>query len=784
MKTLRIFVLLLLCATLGWQCEKEDLMEGDVVGEDIEFEVFDYEPNVFILDNQILRNHLLEVFTEQIHFSNSLPGKENLKVGDILITPLDEVAIGGLILRKVTGIRGNDEKLIVDTEFANFGDAYKNLKYFVKEQDLVQPRNRSALIDNIDLFGEFKIPNTFKVADYDIFKIKTDDEIAEEWFKDEKNFIQSNLSNKLKYNAFSKGKTKFQIWNFMEDGREKWAMGFPNINFRVGVSVKASTQISNSETLNSPTNIAFGVEGIGLTITPRIGASYKLSLQGNFVIDYSYDHELYFVFDGPNFEEDFERTVNQSKEKSTDTDLLRYLPGLEASISASFEMCLLAGFDVGLTLGEIYTQSAPHLTLGLAVDMKVCGKIKGEADSSGDIETSCSITAKAEGKPFAELVIGQGIGGRIEFPLGIAKEIEFPITGGPCEFLSNNCTRLNRNFEYVNVLCNKNADDLSPLDDNLLIEHQVNSASNGEYILIVNGTAIKKSDGINLMKYSYNQPNFSSYIMEGPQGQQDEMIPYSSSVNVISRSFDSVNTEDCQLELSINKENYKIRCDLESFNSCYFDDTMVDERPGENQEYRVVSINGKQWMSQNLRRFKQGFDVLGTDHISSVNESDKQIRGRLYSWIDLSGDLNLQLDGESTISHFDLKDDYEGKQLICPDGWHVPTKREWENLIRFVGENYNQSSGGALLNPFDWETPGQVSHSNMCIVQSGFALREGESEYEFFPEDSVDGTAVFWTSTPVPGKFGAFYAVHVEYDKVYLQEDFHIMGYSCRCVKD
>ena len=71
----------------------------------------------------------------------------------------------------------------------------------------------------------------------------------------------------------------------------------------------------------------------------------------------------------------------------------------------------------------------------------------------------------------------------------------------------------------------------------------------------------------------------------------------------------------------------------------------------------------------------------------------------------------------------------EGVQGICPDGWHIPTNNEWENLIWYLGGNY--VAGIALKG---------TSTDQFNALLKGYRLSNGA-----FVENNI-GTR-FWTSS-------------------------------------
>ncbi|MCM5662600.1 FISUMP domain-containing protein [Galbibacter mesophilus] len=81
-------------------------------------------------------------------------------------------------------------------------------------------------------------------------------------------------------------------------------------------------------------------------------------------------------------------------------------------------------------------------------------------------------------------------------------------------------------------------------------------------------------------------------------------------------------------------------------------DLVVDSRDG--QIYRTVRIGNQRWFAENLN-YDKG------DSRSSCYDNDSfncELLGRLYETLN---------------------------SIECPDGWHVPTMEEWEELFEYLG---------------------------------------------------------------------------------------------------
>ncbi|MFH0756239.1 MAG: FISUMP domain-containing protein [Bacteroidota bacterium] len=106
--------------------------------------------------------------------------------------------------------------------------------------------------------------------------------------------------------------------------------------------------------------------------------------------------------------------------------------------------------------------------------------------------------------------------------------------------------------------------------------------------------------------------------------------------------------------------------------------------------YNTIQIGDQLWMAENLKttRYADGsaiphvestldWDLLGDEGKAycwyNNQVGNKDIYGALYSW-------SAALNGATTSAQ-----EPSGIQGACPDGWHVPSNREWKTLERAVG---------------------------------------------------------------------------------------------------
>ena len=110
---------------------------------------------------------------------------------------------------------------------------------------------------------------------------------------------------------------------------------------------------------------------------------------------------------------------------------------------------------------------------------------------------------------------------------------------------------------------------------------------------------------------------------------------------------------------------------------------LVDKR--DNKVYRTVKIGTQTWMAQNLSYADGGVTSYCRDNSVQGNGDEYCHRfGRLYTW---AAALNLDdMYNSSQATELDGSDKYlyRPAQGLCPDGYHIPQKSEFETLIKYV----------------------------------------------------------------------------------------------------
>ncbi len=185
-----------------------------------------------------------------------------------------------------------------------------------------------------------------------------------------------------------------------------------------------------------------------------------------------------------------------------------------------------------------------------------------------------------------------------------------------------------------------------------------------------------------------------------------------------------------------------------NFNSCSKDDDededgfMTDSRDG--KKYEIVQIGNQWWMGENLN-----YDAGSGSCVYDSIASNAEIYGRLY--------------------------DRETAGAVCPDGWHLPSDAEWEELIDYLGGAYIAGGKMKEAGTTHWTSPntGATNESGFTALPGG-----GRSTLHggFY---GLGSNAVFCSSTDVSSRDLSWATHYVTYTS-----NNEAMVYSVRCVRD
>ncbi len=174
--------------------------------------------------------------------------------------------------------------------------------------------------------------------------------------------------------------------------------------------------------------------------------------------------------------------------------------------------------------------------------------------------------------------------------------------------------------------------------------------------------------------------------------------------------------------------------------------SFTDDRDG--KEYKTVIIGEQCWMGENL-----AFEVSSGSMTYTGIKDYAKTHGYFYNW--------------------------ETATKVCPEGWHLPSNAEWQDLSNYLGGD--AVAGGKMKEPgtATWSSPnaGATNSSGFNSLCSG---RSDDNEYKAY----IGLMTFFWTSEDEGEEDGICRALYSAKPAFTLYGVKKNEGYSVRCIKD
>ncbi len=197
--------------------------------------------------------------------------------------------------------------------------------------------------------------------------------------------------------------------------------------------------------------------------------------------------------------------------------------------------------------------------------------------------------------------------------------------------------------------------------------------------------------------------------------------------------------------------------------------SLTDSR--DNQTYKTVTIGTQTWMAENLNYDPGNVSGMGSYawqgcyNNSAVNCITY---GRLYTWEvamnNVACGYGYACNPSGTV------------QGVCPEGWHLPSRDEWNTLFTAVG---GSSTAGTKLKSIS----GWNSNSNGTDSFGFSALPAGYRDYNG-NFDNIGNYAYFWSSAESSSGGAHLMCLYYYYEYASLSNDAKNYARSVRCLKD
>lgn len=226
----------------------------------------------------------------------------------------------------------------------------------------------------------------------------------------------------------------------------------------------------------------------------------------------------------------------------------------------------------------------------------------------------------------------------------------------------------------------------------------------------------------------------------------------------------------CVMDIESPKAKDEKQTRTESQNVSNDSNVVFDSRDG--QIYKTVKIGTQTWMAENLN-YETEYSECLDNYVVNCSKY-----GRLYPWSVAMDSAAVYSENGKGCGHKSACFPTEPVQGICPDGWHLPSNREWMTLSEAVG---GQSSAHvALKTTYGWK------HGSNGSDEFGFSAFPTSMMHEpwKYRYEKRDNAAFFWSSTKYDAENAQVFLLHDHKKDVPFDNVFKNSSLSVRCVKN
>ncbi|HNS18355.1 MAG TPA: FISUMP domain-containing protein [Bacteroidales bacterium] len=196
------------------------------------------------------------------------------------------------------------------------------------------------------------------------------------------------------------------------------------------------------------------------------------------------------------------------------------------------------------------------------------------------------------------------------------------------------------------------------------------------------------------------------------------------------------------------------------------------------QTYHTVQIGTQCWLKENLNvgswinstvsGFQQANNGIIEKYCYNNLPENCNVYGGLYEWPEAMQYATS-----------------EGAQGICPDGWHIPTVQEWNDLITHLGGS--SVAGGKLKSTGNleegsglWKSPNEGATN-----ESGFtAFPAGDRSNSLGYFYGIGYDCYYWASSQIDENDAGYLFLNYDYPNSYLPILSKDNGFSLRCIRN
>jgi uncharacterized protein (TIGR02145 family) len=179
------------------------------------------------------------------------------------------------------------------------------------------------------------------------------------------------------------------------------------------------------------------------------------------------------------------------------------------------------------------------------------------------------------------------------------------------------------------------------------------------------------------------------------------------------------------------------------FTSAQSEQQQENKQRQGNKEYNIIKIGNQVWMSENL-----SYNAKGSKCYNN-NPQNCTKYGRLYDW--------------------------NTAKNVCPKGWHLPTRYEWDILVSYTGGS--NIAGEKLKAKSSWKNGGNgTNYYGFSAIAYGYGASDGNF-YNF-------GSYGYWWSSSENNANSAYFLSIDNNGNVFRNNLDKTLLFAVRCVKD
>lgn len=188
--------------------------------------------------------------------------------------------------------------------------------------------------------------------------------------------------------------------------------------------------------------------------------------------------------------------------------------------------------------------------------------------------------------------------------------------------------------------------------------------------------------------------------------------------------------------------------------------------------YGTVKIGDQIWMLENLKvtHYKNGIPI------PKVHNNDQWSQSYKGAYCLVNDDINYYKQTFGALYNYYT---VTNNNILCPEGWHVPTKEECLTLINYLGGN--ETVGEKIKDNSQnlWR-----SGNDYATNESGFSGLPAGGRGKYGSAGEVGYYATWWSSTSTDKVYAWHWGVYPDKKGIRSNPGHKLSGFSVRCIKD